>query len=313
MRNSKWGRFVKLTAAFIGAATIALAVGRPSYAIDYKGLTISPASAEIKLAPGQVYHGEFEVSNTTDRTRTARIDAGTYNIVNSNYGAPDYDNSGKYSEMARWMTIANPNLSLQPGAKQKVKYTITVPNNPPAGTQYASLLTVYKDAEEGDQKAGAQLSFTSRISYVITAQMQGGQTNDRANISSHDIAGYQPMSPLKAKFAVKNEGNVSTTTKYTLTVKNAINGTEVYKSEVNKDSVYPETTRNFEIQWKGMGVGFYNVELNVSLNGRDHKFNQFVVAVPIWIFILIFVGILCLVGYAILNYRMVKKAKSHRK
>lgn len=296
-----------VVAAICGIVMSVFSAGTAS-AKEYNGLVISPGSIEIELSPSEVYRGKYTLTNDDTESRTVKIQAAPYTVINSNYGAPSFDDAGKYSQMGQWIKPGVTDMTLAPGETRDINYSIVVPSNPPAGTQYGSVLVVHEPI--GDSGV---IKPTTRLSYIITAQMRGGQTNDRSNISSHNIAGYQPTSPLKASFAVKNEGNVSTTTKYTMTVKNAINGTEVYNSGEQQGSVYPESTRSFEVKWKGMGVGFYNVGLKISLNGRDHTINQFVVAVPIWIFALIGIGILCLVGYAILNYRMVKKARAGKK
>ena len=139
--------------------------------------------------------------------------------------------------------------------------------------------------------------------------MKGGETIQQSSIQDEKIAGYQPTSPLKASFAVKNEGNVGADVSYQMVVKSAINGTEVYKSDQDSSSVYPDSTRNFSVSWDQMGIGFYNVELKINLDGTEHTVKQLVCTVPIWIIILVVIAILSLVAYAVINYRMRKEAK----
>ena len=70
-----------------------------------------------------------------------------------------------------------------------------------------------------------------------------------------------------------------------------------------------DSTRTFSVSWDQMGIGFYNVELKINLDGTEHTVKQLVCTVPVWIIILVVIAILSLVAYAVINYRMRKEAK----
>ena len=273
---------------------------------DFKGLLISPASNRIELGNGEVYTGEMNVQNSTDSDMDVEMLVGSYSIENSNYGSPNYDSESKYSVMKDWIHLDKESFTLAPGESQIVTYTINTPAEPPSGMQYA---TIFASTTPDSQIEGTGITATSRVGLVVSALMKDGETIQQSSIQDEKIDGYQPTSPLKASFAVKNEGNVGADVSYQMVVKSAINGTEVYKSDQDSSSVYPDSTRNFSVSWDQMGIGFYNVELKVNLDGTEHTVKQLVCTVPIWIIILVVIAILSLVAYAVINYRMRKEAK----
>ena len=276
---------------------------------EFKGLEISPASNRIELSNGEVYTGEMSVKNSTDADMNVEMSVGSYSIEDSNYGSPNYDSPSKYSVIKDWIQLDKNEFVLAPDESTVVRYTINTPANPPAGMQFA---TIFASTTPSEELEGSGIVATSRIGMVVSALMKDGETIEQANIQNEKIDGYQPTSPLKASFAIKNEGNVGVDVSYSMTVKSAINGTEVYKSNTDSSSVYPESTRNFTVNWDQVGIGFYNVELNITLNGKNHTVKKLVCTVPIWIIILIIIAILSLVAYAVINYRMRQEAKGSK-
>lgn len=302
---------IALLVAFMAVYLLLALGGNAAHAEggEFKGLEISPASNRIELGNGEVYTGEMSVKNSTDADMNVEMSVGSYSIEDSNYGSPNYDSPSKYSVIKDWIQLDKNEFVLSPDESTVVRYTINTPANPPAGMQFA---TIFASTTPGEELEGSGIVATSRIGMVVSALMKDGETIEQASIQNEKIDGYQPTSPLKASFAIKNEGNVGVDVSYSMTVKSAINGTEVYKSNTDSNSVYPESTRNFTVNWDQVGIGFYNVELNITLNGKNHTVKKLVCTVPIWIIILIIIAILSLVAYAVINYRMRQEAKGSK-
>lgn len=302
---------IALLVAFMAVYLLLALGGNAAHAEggEFKGLEISPASNRIELGNGEVYTGEMSVKNSTDADMNVKMSVGSYSIEDSNYGSPNYDSPSKYSVIKDWIQLDKNEFVLAPDESTVVRYTINTPANPPAGMQFA---TIFASTTPSEELEGSGIVATSRIGMVVSALMKDGETIEQANIQNEKIDGYQPTSPLKASFAIKNEGNVGVDVSYSMTVKSAINGTEVYKSNTDSNSVYPESTRNFTVNWDQVGIGFYNVELNITLNGKNHTVKKLVCTVPIWIIILIIIAILSLVAYAVINYRMHQEAKGSK-
>lgn len=297
-----------MAAMFLMAVYLLITFCNPAHAADdnnkFRGILISPASRSFDLRNGQVYVGQMSVENSTDSVMHVQMSVGSYEILNDNYNTPNYDRPSKYSAIANWIKLDKQDLQIQPGKSEVINYTIKTPSNPPGGTQYATIFA--SNTPKGD---GAGIKATSRVGMVIRARMVDGKTIDASSIKNEKIDWYQPTSPLKAIFSVKNEGNVGSDVAYSLMIKNAINGSEVYRSAQKTDSIFPETTRNMSIGWDKVGVGFYNVELTINLNGRVHTVKKLVCTVPIWIIILLIIAIASLTAYGVINYRMAKESR----
>lgn len=249
--------------------------------------------------------GSMNVSNRSDtKNMTIKMSVGTYTITGNNYSQPSYNSESKYSLMKDWIKLDKTSFVLKPGEDTDVKYTINTPVNPPSGMQYATIL-----ASLEPEKTGSGISATAQVGMIVMATMADGKTVDKAVIQNENIDSYQPTAPLKSTFSIKNEGNIGADATYQMIVTSAINGKKVYESKAASNSVYPETSRGFTINWDGPGIGFYNVEQKITVNGRSHSIKKMVCTVPVWIILLIIIAIVALVGYFVVTYRMRQEAR----
>lgn len=282
------------------AAVLLMVVGvmlapQAAAAEKFKGINLSPLSADFDLKNGETKSGTLKVSNTTDDVMTVDMSVQGYTIQDDNYGAPRYVESA-HSQMASWIKLDADKFTLRTDEARTVKYTITAPANPPAGTQYAM---IFASTEFNSSNKESGISSINQIGLRVRANMIDGKTINKVNVTDKQINAFQPDSPLKARFAIKNEGNVGATVKYRMRVTSALGGKEVYKGQEMEsgEDVYPGTTKRYSIESDKLGIGFYNVEMTVDLNGKTETFKQLVCSVPIWIFILIAIAIICIVVY----------------
>lgn len=312
------------TAAVLTLALITTGVVSAANKKDAKpttGLMISPATNQVELAPKQVYKGQMTVKNTSTIPMDFKIGSGSYTIVNNNYSAPNYDKVGKFSLMKDWITVDKTELHAIPAGKTAVvNYTIKVPDNPPAGTQYATLFASTVLPTQ-DKDAATSVKSSARVGMVISASMKGGKTVERNTIEKQSIPGYQPQAPLKSSFVIKNEGNVAAAVDYSMEVHSWLDNRLEFQGESQQASVYPETSRTFDMAWTQMRTGIYKVKQKVSVNGRDHSIERVVVSVPVWIFVLVVVGVILLGAFVAINVKSIidtrkrnsdKAGKSHK-
>lgn len=294
-----------MVAAFVATTVASTLSAYAASTSDFKGMLISPATQRLSLKNGQSYTGSMNVSNRSDnKNMTIKMSVGTYTITDNNYSSPSYNSESKYSLMKDWIKLDKTSFVLKPGEDTNVKYTINTPVNPPSGMQYATIL-----ASLEPEKADTGISATAQVGMIVMATMADGKTVDKAIIQNENIDGYQPTSPLKSTFSIKNEGNIGADVTYQMIVNSAINGKKVYESKAASNSVYPETSRSFTINWDNVGIGFYNVEQKITVNGRTHSIKKMVCTVPVWIILLIIIAIVALVGYFVVTYRMRQEAR----
>ena len=99
---------------------------------------ISPMSQSISLEPGKTYTGTINIINPSgaesDITYSASITP--YSVIGTDYTA-DLATISNYSQILDWLTLSNPTGTISPNNSTELSYTITVPDNAPAGGQYA--------------------------------------------------------------------------------------------------------------------------------------------------------------------------------
>ena len=168
-----------LALAIMGVFTLTVSANATDNedARPYAGLQISPATNSIELAAGQSYTGQMTVRNTSRNAISYEVSTGTYTIVDNNYDAPNYDKTGKYSLMKDWIKVSPARLdNVQPDETRTITYTIQVPSNPPAGTQYA---TVFASTVNNEKAKATGVQATARAGMVIASNMKCGKTVDR--------------------------------------------------------------------------------------------------------------------------------------
>lgn len=295
-----------LSLAVLGC-TLGISSNQASAKKEFKGLLIAPASNRVELGNGQQERDKMSVQNSTDATMHIKMSVGSYTIENDNYNSPNYDSASKYSVMKNWIKLDKKEFDLAPGASQVVNYTIDTPANPPSGMQYA---TIFASTESKVKEGQSGIGAVSRVGMVVAALMKDGKTTVDTTIKDINIPWYQPGSKVKSSFSVKNAGNVGSDVTYSAKIKNALNGSEVFKTKDATDSVFPESTRRMSVEWPNARIGFYNVELKVKLDGKERTIKKMVCTIPVWIFILIIVAIACLIAYVVINVRISRDGKS---
>lgn len=264
----------------------------------FAGIRISPATTTLELKNGEVYSGQMTIRNTSENKVTMTVEPASYVIKGDRYDRPDYNDPTKYSLMTNWIKVEKSKYDLEPESSAIVNYTINVPkDNVPGGMQYA---TLFAATEVGKAKTtGVQSS--ARAGMVISARMVDGKTKEDAKLEKINISKYQPESPMRTSFVVKNNGNIGASVQYQMTVKSALNGREVFKSPKQSYSVYPETSREFSPEWPQAKVGIYNVEQMVVINGKPTTKSSLVIAIPIWVVALLTIGAASLIAFIALN------------
>ena len=102
--------------------------------------TLMPMSQNISLKPGEVYEGSVKVINPSSSTENFEYKAEVtpYGVVDQEYTADLLSESDRTS-ISKWIKINEPTGTIKPNETKEVKFTITVPENVPAGGQYATI------------------------------------------------------------------------------------------------------------------------------------------------------------------------------
>ncbi len=142
-----------------------------------EALRISPTTIETNLVPGKSAEGEMTVQNNSEHARIlyswvpafeAAGEGGAQQFYLSEEGLP------------AWITVP-PEITLQPGERKSVDYTIEVPEDAPPGGHYAAILwrTTSPDDEDGQVAVGASTGPIVLATVSGDIELRGGVDNFR--------------------------------------------------------------------------------------------------------------------------------------
>ena len=216
--------FKVLTAAVLVAAFGIFGIFRGnSVSAAGRALAISPMSQRVVLNPGETYQGGITVSNPANSSEDLyyAVSIGSYSSVKAegskDYSDWDVETVTSYNDIMDWITIDNPKGVVKPNGQVLVSFKINVPEDAPAGGQYATLL-VREDAEaRGEDDGNVAVTEVMQMASIIYAEV-AGETVKEGVITENSIPGLILSNTLEATSLAKNSGNVHTDIEYVLQV-----------------------------------------------------------------------------------------------
>ena len=277
---------------------------------------VTPMSQNFDLEPGQTYAGTVTVANPGDATAdfTYRVSVAPYGVAGEGYEA-DLATMSNRSMIVDWIKVDNPRGNLKPNETVDINFTITVPEQAPAGGQYASLL-VTEDTEAAAAQ-GVKVNSIFEIASLVYANV-AGETVTGGEILENNIPGFVMASPVEVNALVSNTGNVHQMATTVLEVKNLITGETILPTEQNAgryaETVMPETTRrtNYEIANLPV-VGVVRISQTIYYNGMSSVEVKDVMICPIWFMVVAVAVVLGIIFGTIFGVKKVRRKKSARK
>ena len=257
---------------------------------DAGSILISPTKLNINIDPGQTYHGSFIVKNDGDIPEVLRPVATPYSVSGEDY-LPDYDTEGSYTQIHKWVTFAESEYPLEPGAEAVVEYTITVPDDIPAGGQYAALLMEVGGGTEN------MFNTITRVGPVLIAQVNG-ETRTEGRLLSQTISDFNFDQPPTISATFENTGNVDYTVTSKLQIRNLLTGEIAYTNIESplESTVFPATTRVIPLPWDDSpSFGIFQIEYEVDFLGESYAITRTIFFCPLWAMVILIVIIISLI------------------
>lgn len=291
-------------------ATIFASAGFTASAFADVGISVSPMIQKIILNPGESYTGSFTVFNQASNQDDLIYETEVIPFfADENYDAI-YEKVDNYNQIVDWITVDNGSGALSPNSGTDIIYTINVPNDAPAGGQYAAIrvLSVNKQ-KDNDDGMSTNINVRYGIAYTIFAEISG-VTKRQGEIIDVNIPSFMLSGNIMGVSTVQNTGNVHSEAKYTLQVFPLFSDEEIYTNEESPATrtILPNRTLYNEVSWSDTpAMGIFNVIYTVEFEGVTTQVSKMVIKCPIWLlFIIIFVI------FAIIIW-MISRARSHRK
>ena len=274
--------------------------------------TLMPMNQNISLKPGEVYEGSVKVINPSYATEDFEYKAEVtpYGVVGQEYTADLLSESDR-TQISKWVKIQNPTGSIKPNESEEIKFTITVPENVPAGGQYATIaISSNKKASDAD---GVSVQNVFEMASIIYADIAGETVHD-GKIQENNVPGFVLTTPVTISALLSNNGNVHETATFTITVSDVFTGRVILPTDENagvySEYIMPETTRYTEREVSDLpALGLVKINQTIEYNGQTSTVEKNVFICPIWFLILMILTVAAIITAIVMLIRKHRRNK----
>lgn len=285
---------------------------------DSNSMTVSPPYQKMILTPGEAYKNSLVVFNSSNSTRDLKyvVKVGSFSQSKSeespdDYGSINHVNVTSYNQIMNWIELDTDKGTLAPGEKKTVGYTINVPEDAPAGGQYATILVVDETTSglpgEGNISIDQKFQFAS----IIYAEV-AGETRQEGEISDNSMPSFLLNGPLTAASMVKNNGNVHTDAEYTFQVWPLIGDEEICTNEEEPETslILPETEKYHTQSCDLPSFGIFRAKQVVKIFGETSIVEKTIIVCPLWLLFLILFVIIAVIIWIFMKTKGRKQGRS---
>jgi hypothetical protein len=256
-----------LAAAPIGPVFGLRAVGNPRL-----GYFVYPASA------GAVIHGAISIANTGDRSGVVKLypaDATTGATSGTVY-VTDSAPSGA----GTWISLGSSSLTLKPGQRTQVPFTVHVPGGAGAGDYVGGIVAetvLQRQGAQSSQKANVQVRVRNLSIVAVEVNIPGPQVA-KFTIGAVNVGGTKGRQQVFVH--VTNDGNVLRKPRGSVTIQNPT-GVAIQTIPFRMDSFLPHTTIDYPVQLKrALPPGNYVASVHMTYDGTGAGGKQMSSAAP---------------------------------
>lgn len=281
---------------------------------DYR-LQISPTTLDFELEPGKTSSDTFKVINNGKKGYDFVVGVSPFTVKSENYD-PDFETVTEYNSIVDWVSFSQTDGHVEPDEAQEITVTITVPDDIPAGGQYALIYVelVRPETESTSDEITAGATVQQRVGIKIYSEVEGGNARREGRVLETKIPTFIFDPPITATSLVENTGNVHATATYTLQVFPLFGDEEVYTNAENPATltILPETQRFNSISWDGAPqLGIFRVRETVSILDDTQTIEKIVFLCPIWFLFLVLLIIFFAIFWLVSRVRSRHQAAKH--
>ncbi len=286
--------------AVILAVLLSVVVGFSVYAegesVSGPALEVSPVTKKLSLSPGDTKSDRITVKNNSEDPLSISIYAAPFTDGDEN-GGQDFETENKYTQITRWITIAQPSYVLSPHEQKDFSYQIKVPDSVASGGQYASIFV------ESGLKEGA-IQTSSRIGVLLYATIKG-DTIKSAQINSEDVDRIIIGDDVRLGATVINDGNIDFQAMMEMTI-SSVFGKTLYDDSLIA-TVFPENRKKLSLQWEDIPMyGLFHLTYNIRALDIDIEKDYYILVIPLWLLItiiIVFFGLIITIIYIVKRRR----------
>lgn len=275
--------------------------------------TVLPMSQQISLTPGETYTGKITVVNPADAEGNFKykISIFPYAVVGENYEA-DLATENNRSMITKWIKITEPVGEIAPNESKEIEFTVSVPDNAPAGGQYAAITVASNDEAENVEGVAVQNVF--EIASIVYATV-AGETKHSGSIIENNVPGFSAVTPVTLSALIENNGNIHENSTFVIKVSNFFTGEVILPTEddegIYNEVIMPESTRRIERNVSNLpAIGVIKISQTIYYNNEFSTVEKDVIICPIWFMALVLLTLASIVTTIVMMIKKHKKNKS---
>lgn len=281
-----------------GAAPL-VSAAEPTNANE-ENILLSPTKKRYEMKAGESKQDSMKVVNDGPRPISFIVYARPYSVINENYD-PNYDSNSKNADAYKWIQFDTASYELEPGQSADISYTVRVPQNAAPGGHYGVL---FAETQVTSQPSGTSIVQKKRVGSIMYITVDGDVTTSGKLIGG-TVPFFQTKAPISIKQRVQNNGNTDFVVNSTTNVSDIFGGVK-FKNQ-KESAVLPETTRAIDNDWINPAwIGLYKVEQTVSFLSTSKTMTNYVLFVPVWVYLTLALLIGARVLYAVAHRKRKK-------
>lgn len=233
---------IKTTRFFLVALAVVAGLAAHQSA---QALSLVPPSLEFKAAPGEVVTDKIKLYNEQEQAVTVTPSTANFSAKDET-GQPAFSFDAPTADLSSWISLDVAPLTIKPGDRATVSFTITVPTNAEPGGYYAGIFFASGAPLDG------QVALQSKLAALVILSVSG-DIQESAALAEIGIAnGQTRFSRLPTSFyaRIQNSGNVHVRPEGSITITNMFSKkTAVVPFNEAKGAVLPKSIRRFEETW----------------------------------------------------------------
>jgi len=242
------------------------------------GMPLSPLDSNnpnwfmYNLNLGQSYDDVLVIKNTTDKEWIVNIyPADT--VPSSGGGFALKQKVEEMKEVGKWIKLSVDQVRLKAGEKTNVPFTITIPSDADVGETAGAILFERQEVTEGadakSNEGGIKLTLRTGVRIYNTVP---GEIKEKLALTSFLITPKEKEDKQRyylMQSRVENLGNVSTTARSVILVKDALTGKEIDNRETNFLIGRGTVFDNNQELIKFPKIGKLNAKLDIYMKLKD--------------------------------------------
>ena len=225
-------------------------------------LQISPTVARLSLNPGETHTGSFQVINSGLSEFDYTIYIKPYQVNSENYD-PNFELDVPRTQITRWIDLASTSGTLASMEIQEIEFSINVPQDVPAGGQYA---VIFVETGEKLPPDSSSIAIRQRLGYLIFSSI-AGTTQEGGQLLEASIPRFWTKPPIQSSSLIENSGNTDFVVNYHLQI-DTLSGQE--KASISREyTLLPETKRLVNLDWADAPIfGIYQATQTEEFLGQ---------------------------------------------